>query len=196
MARPKGIPAWNKGLKLDCLSRENHWNWKGGRLNRNGYIFVLLKSHPYSSQSGYIREHRLIMEKHIGRFLKPSEIVHHINGNTKDNRIENLKLFNNNGEHISQTRIGHRASPRRYKHYDDNIKFPIPRNIGNMIVSNKRKFIVKKCNSCNKKFWTRCDKSRLLTKSCSKKCFLITMFAVSKYRKRFSDGRYLKCQDS
>ena len=49
---------------------------------------------------GYIREHRMVMELHIGRPLTRSEVVHHINGDTKDNRIENLDLVSSQAEHI------------------------------------------------------------------------------------------------
>lgn len=46
-------------------------------------------------------EHRIVVEKFIGRKLKPKERVHHINSNKKDNRIENLILFKNQKEHKS-----------------------------------------------------------------------------------------------
>lgn len=38
-------------------------------------------------------EHRIVMEEHIGRPLKKDDYVHHINGNTLDNRLENLQLM-------------------------------------------------------------------------------------------------------
>ena len=45
-------------------------------------------------QNGIKRDvHRIVMEGHIGRQLERTEVVHHINGNIHDNRIENLQLM-------------------------------------------------------------------------------------------------------
>jgi len=85
---------------------DNHPNWKGGRLTRKDknrdevYIQVICKTHPHATVRGYMLEHRLIMEEALGRYLKPEEVVHHINGIGTDNRLENLKLFPNNSAHL------------------------------------------------------------------------------------------------
>ncbi len=76
---------------------KDSFGWKGGGTSERGYhLVVASKKHPYALKRSngikYIREHRLVMEKYLGRYLKPEEIVHHINGNIKDNRIENLAL--------------------------------------------------------------------------------------------------------
>ena len=86
----------HKGL----FTREKNPMWKGGRIERvTGYKGILSPTHPNKDHMGYVLEHRLVMEKHIGRYLKPEEVVHHINGIRDDNRIENLILFANDSKH-------------------------------------------------------------------------------------------------
>jgi len=103
------------GMCIKCHNKftsgggENHPRWKGGRLPDKGYISVKLQPnnpfYPMARKSGYIREHRYIMAKHIGRCLESWEIVHHKNGNKKDNRIKNLELFPNLKEHFPSIAI-------------------------------------------------------------------------------------------
>ena len=73
---------------------EKHTNWKGGRyIDKSGYVKIRKLKHPKVTHNGYIFEHRLVMEEHLGRFLKKGEVVHHLNGIKDDNRIKNLKLM-------------------------------------------------------------------------------------------------------
>ena len=75
-------------------------NWKGGKSKNEGYILIYSPKHPFRNSKQYVPEHRLVMEKHLGRYLNHIEIVHHINRNRSDNRIENLMLCKNKSEHI------------------------------------------------------------------------------------------------
>jgi hypothetical protein len=88
-----------KYCSLRCIhlgkKREQASHWKGGRIKeKRGYILIHMPEHPFAVNK-YIPEHRLIMEKHLGRYLKHNEIVHHKNHITDDNRIENLMLCSN-----------------------------------------------------------------------------------------------------
>lgn len=47
-----------------------------------------------ANKNGVILEHRLVMSEHLARHLTKDEIVHHINEDQRDNRIENLELTN------------------------------------------------------------------------------------------------------
>lgn len=126
---PKGVykrtkPVWNKGLtkkdkrvekyslsegskknqfkKGDKKFGEKNGNWKGGIIfSCDGYVLIKQLKHPRArTNRGYIFEHILVMEEHLGRFLEKDEVVHHINEIKDDNRIENLRLMTNSN-HIT-----------------------------------------------------------------------------------------------
>jgi len=81
-------------FKIPNQAGSKNAHWKGGRIKSpEGYTRIYYPSHPSIPVSHYVFEHRLIMEKHLGRYLKSWEVVHHLNGIKNDNRIENLQLL-------------------------------------------------------------------------------------------------------
>lgn len=70
---------------------ENHYLWKGGQIKINGYIYILKKNRPKIGGK-YIKRSRLLIEKYIGRKLKRSEIIHHIDNNKTNDTINNIKI--------------------------------------------------------------------------------------------------------
>lgn len=88
-------------------------NFKGGRIEREGYILLYRPDHPHADQKGYIYEHRLVVEQATGKELTAVDIVHHINHDPSDNRLENLVVltqsehasYHHRGEHHSQAKL-------------------------------------------------------------------------------------------
>lgn len=81
--RHKSCGCWRGG--------KTSWNYKE-KIYRNGYAFIWSPNHPRAHHNR-VREHIIVMEKFLGRYLLEHEQVHHINGIRDDNRIENLELW-------------------------------------------------------------------------------------------------------
>ncbi|KKN74855.1 hypothetical protein LCGC14_0386040 [marine sediment metagenome] len=108
----KGAPEFKHCVscsrKLQFRVRSSHPSWKGGRFySADGYVFIRLQADdPFfgmADSHNAVREHRLVMARHLNRCLLPWEIVHHLNGIRDDNRPENLEVLPTSGYHISDT---------------------------------------------------------------------------------------------
>jgi biotin operon repressor len=82
----------NKTARTHGISIPNRYH-PGHTTSASGYLMVRRPDHPFANCKGYIMVHRLVMESHLGRILRPYEVVHHQNENRRDNRIENLLLM-------------------------------------------------------------------------------------------------------
>lgn len=86
----------NNGRRGWCGTHYRRWQRHGDpsickyATDGSGCIFEGYKILTINGEQIY--EHRYIMEKYLGKKLNPKEIIHHINENTLDNRIENLEI--------------------------------------------------------------------------------------------------------
>lgn len=87
----------------------------GRRISNYGYVLIYKPEHERANCNGYVFEHILVMEKHIGRKLKfisklhkDNEVVHHVDFNKKNNSINNLNIMKH-GEHVAfHNKLNHR----------------------------------------------------------------------------------------
>ena len=107
-----------------------HWgksnnNWKGGRRQRKGG-YVDIRIYPNDAlfamaHKGYILEHRYVMAKALGRVLDVKEFVHHKDGNTGNNHLDNLELCSANNHKLSY-REGYKRGFEDGVKYNQNIQ--------------------------------------------------------------------------
>lgn len=92
MSSPKRIEHMGKPQnQAGCLNG----NWKGGQVNDGrGRILIYTPNHPNPNWKGtHVYRYRLVIEKHLGRYLHKKEVVHHKNGDHSDDRLENLEIM-------------------------------------------------------------------------------------------------------
>lgn len=90
-------------------------SYKGGRcVDLDGYVLVAAPTgHPQARRSGQMFEHRLVAEETLGRYLRPEEVVDHIDGLTLHNAPGNLRVFADNSAHLAATLRGRPGWSRR-----------------------------------------------------------------------------------
>lgn len=64
------------------------------------YVFELCPDHPKANPFGFVPQHRLVLERHLGRYLSSQEQVHHIDLNPLNNDISNLQILTR-AEHLA-----------------------------------------------------------------------------------------------
>jgi len=81
--------------------------WKGGEKLMKGYTYRRVPDHPNGTKHGnYVAVHCLVMEQKLGRYLLPTEVVDHIDGDIQNNHPDNLRVFANNAKHLRKTLKG------------------------------------------------------------------------------------------
>lgn len=68
------------------------WNIKKF-VSKGDYYYAVVPEHPNRTKHNYVLAHRIIIENHLGRLLDKNEIIHHIDGNKKNNDISNLQVM-------------------------------------------------------------------------------------------------------
>jgi len=132
----------------------------GYKRSSSGYIDI-------KCGNKFVREHRKIMEEKLKRKLKPFEIIHHINGDKTDNRIENL-VVTTRPSHCRQHYFSDKSKQRQWAKCQPlgsraliKVQTPRPKPTQEGLTWNHHKkrqgFIVLKCRHCEKLFWTRKD---------------------------------------
>lgn len=102
VAKREGFAMRGRGAPM-----ERNGFWRGGKIvDKCGYILVKSPGHPFATKAGYVREHRLIAEQKLGRYLTPTEVVHHVDDDPANNAPENLVVYETNGEHLADTISG------------------------------------------------------------------------------------------
>ena len=105
-------------------SKTGRWN-KGKLMSAEGYVKIRVgKTHPFSDPNGYIYEHKLVIISAYGIEYIKGKIIHHINGDKTDNRLENLEVI---------SRCSHNKHHNTERGRDKKGRFQSKKKAGNLL---------------------------------------------------------------
>ena len=123
----KSLYSKGEGNHQFGLKGELNSSFRGLEIIHHDYIYEYLPSHPKCSQTGRVRQHRLIIEQNYKLFnpiyfeeinnifvLKDDYDIHHINEIKTDNRLENLQILTRS-EHTSLHNLNKNEMIDKYK---------------------------------------------------------------------------------
>lgn len=140
-------------------------------LTFHGYLIGYIKDSPSSKTRG-ILQHRLVMEKHLGRKLASWELVHHIDGNKTNNAISNLMIVTRSEHRDFHPPDPNRVRPKGYKLKltDEQRKILAEsQRERNKHRQYKRKRPDRNCKYCGKLFHVKKDAHYFCSLSCARK---------------------------
>lgn len=97
-----GTKGWR--VCVTCASTKygagNH-HWKGGGTERpDGRGLVYIPGHPRENRAHYVLEYVVVAERALGRYLPPTAVVHHLDGNPRNRQNNNLVICENQAYHV------------------------------------------------------------------------------------------------
>ncbi len=98
MKNPKVYISLRAGYKNYCKERFKKLQGKH-RYSSDGYTYIRDNTHPNRNSNNYVAEHMKVMSEHLKRSIKENEIIHHIDLDKSNNKLNNLYLFKNKSEH-------------------------------------------------------------------------------------------------
>lgn len=110
-------------------------------ISKGEYNYAYVPEHPNATKNGYVLEHRVVVENHLGRLLNCDEVVHHKDGNKKNNDINNLEVMN----YLYHVKLHSRRVGRKYV----TLKCP---ECGKIFEIQKRQSFLSKKNKLNCSF--------------------------------------------
>lgn len=97
------------GMKTRFKPGNKPHNYIGRTIKKGkntNYVLIHYPDHPHKNKDGNVFEHRLIMEKHLGRILEKDEEIHHKDRNGMNNDLSNLVVLTqaeHKREHLKET---------------------------------------------------------------------------------------------